>query len=126
MTIRGVLSALLLVLAGLAAACGGGGNGDEGRSAADEARAIFKRSCARCHGEYGRGDGMMATALRPPPRNYSDPDWQASVTDEYLKEVILQGGGAKGLNPKMPATPELAQNPEVLDALVALIRGFSR
>jgi hypothetical protein len=51
-------------------------------------------------------------------------DWQKSVTDEHLAKIILEGGAAVGLSPLMPPNPDLADKPQVVDALVAVIRSF--
>jgi mono/diheme cytochrome c family protein len=94
--------------------------------AAFEARRTFQTICATCHGPGGKGDGQAAAALNPKPRNYTDKAWQASVTDDDLKKIILQGGGAVGKSPVMPAQPQLANQPEVVDELVKIIRGFGK
>lgn len=95
-------------------------------AAAAEAKNIYQMRCVICHGETGKGDGPGAASLDPKPRNYSDKEWQASVTDDELKQVITQGGAALGKSPIMPPNPDLAQKPEVLNALIALIRGFAQ
>lgn len=93
-------------------------------SPAEEARQIWASACQSCHGETGQGDGPTGRMLRPPPRDHSDPAWQASVTDEHIAKVIVGGGAAVGKSSVMPARPDLAEKPEVLAALVELIRGF--
>jgi cytochrome c553 len=90
------------------------------------AEQVFATACAMCHGTDGSGKGPAAAALTPQPRDYRDPAWQASVTDEQLKETIVKGGQAVGKSPMMPGKPELASQPEVLDGLVAIIRGFAK
>jgi mono/diheme cytochrome c family protein len=93
-------------------------------SPVDEAHTTFKNVCAACHGESGAGDGPAAAALNPKPRNYTDKAWQASVTDDHIKKTILEGGGAVGKSPAMPANPQLTDKPEVVDELVRMIRAF--
>jgi cytochrome c553 len=88
-------------------------------------RETFKNTCAPCHGESGKGDGPGSVALNPKPRNYTDKEWQAKVTDADIKKVIQYGGAAVGKSPVMPASPQL-DKPEVLDGLVALIRSFGK
>jgi hypothetical protein len=98
---------------------GGGGNADE------LAAAMFRDTCAICHGIGGKGDGQMAQNLNPKPRDYTDPAWQASVTDEQIKTIIMEGGQAVGKSATMPAQKtQLQGKPEVLDGLVRIIRGF--
>ncbi len=79
-----------------------------------------------CHGPQGRGDGMAAESLNPKPRNYGDQAWQASVTDAEIATAIVKGGQAVGKSATMPGNPDLAAKPEVVAALVALIRGFGK
>lgn len=100
---------------------GGGGGGDADAQAAE----LFAQTCSMCHGMSGKGDGQMAQSLTPKPRDYTDPAWQASVTDEQIKTIIMEGGQAVGKSPTMPAQKaQLAGKPEVLDALVRIIRNF--
>lgn len=98
----------------------------EKMSAGTQAEKMFGTVCVTCHGADGSGRGPAAESLNPKPRDYTDPAWQASVTDDQLKEVILKGGQAVGKSPMMPAQPQLADQPEVLDGLIKIIRGFKR
>jgi uncharacterized membrane protein len=86
-----------------------------------EVRSFFLARCATCHGATGKGDGV---ALVPKPRDYTDHAWQAAITDEQLRKVILEGGAAVGKSPLMPANPDLADKRELLDGLVRLVRSF--
>ena len=49
--------------------------------------------------------------------------WQASIGDERIRQTIHEGGAAMGLNPLMPAQPDLS--PAQLQELVAYIRAVS-
>jgi hypothetical protein len=123
--------ALLLAIA----ACGGDDEAATGSSkpavpisAADrqEADTKFKVLCATCHGESGKGDGPGAVALNPKPRNYTDANWQKTVTDEELRKIIVQGGQAVGKSPLMPPNPDLQTKPGVVEALVQKVRSFAK
>jgi len=87
---------------------------------------MFATVCATCHGMDGTGKGPAAETLNPKPRDYTDPKWQASVTDQQLKDTILKGGQGVGKSPMMPGQPQLADHPEVLDELVQMIRAFGK
>ena len=87
---------------------------------------MFATVCATCHGADGTGNGPAAASLPTRPRDYTDPAWQASVTDDDLKKTILQGGQAVGKSPLMPGNPQLADQPAVLEGLVKIIRGFKK
>ena len=92
----------------------------------EQAQQMFATVCATCHGADGTGNGPAAENLNPKPRNYTDPKWQASVTDDDLKKTILLGGQGVGKSPMMPGQPQLKEQPEVLDGLVKIIRGFAK
>jgi mono/diheme cytochrome c family protein len=92
--------------------------------AKQKATEIFQTRCFTCHGEKGAGDGPGSAGLTPPPRNFQDPAWQASVTDEHLAKIIQYGGFAVGKSPAMPSNPDLVSQPEVVQALIALIRSL--
>lgn len=93
--------------------------GDDARAQAEE---IFATRCQTCHGAAGAGDGPGSAALTPKPRNFQDPEWQASVDDDHIANIIQYGGAAVGKSPVMPGNPDLTSKPEVVEALVEVIR----
>lgn len=95
-------------------------------SPADEAKALFAAGglCFSCHGGTGLGDGPAAVALNPKPRAYTDPAWQASVTDELIAKTIKEGGKAVGKAEVMPPNPQLSD--ATIAELVKIIRGFKK
>ena len=135
--IRSRLVPVLLVVAAPLASYGcnkGSGEGGAGAAAsasantaaADaEAKTIFEQRCVACHGAQGWGNGVAAAQLNPKPRNYTDVNWQKSVTDDDLKKVIVKGGAAVGKSPLMPPNPDLESKPEVVAGLVRIVRSFS-
>jgi cytochrome c551/c552 len=92
----------------------------------EEAKNLFQMRCAICHGQSGKGDGPGAASLDPKPRDYTNKEWQASVTDEDLRKIIVGGGQSVGKSPIMPPNPDLGQKPEVLSGIIAIIRGFAQ
>jgi mono/diheme cytochrome c family protein len=92
----------------------------------EQAQQMFMTVCATCHGADGSGNGPAAESLSVKPRNYSDAAWQASISDEDLRKAILLGGQGIGKSPLMPGNPHLKDQPEVLDGLVRIIRGFAK
>jgi len=130
------LSLVLSIAGTFLVACGGGApessepSEAQGPSApAPSAAAVaaaevkFNGLCASCHGTTGLGDGAILT---PKPRNYTDLAWQASVTDEELAAIIVGGGLSVGKSALMPPSPDLADQPEVVAALIAKIRSFGK
>ena len=94
-------------------------------SAEAEAREIFSTRCVTCHGPEGRGDGPASAGLTPPPRNFQDPEWQSSVSDEHIERIIQYGGAAVGKSPAMPGNPDLTSKPDVVAALREHIRDLA-
>lgn len=90
-----------------------------------KAKQMFTSRCAVCHGTTGKGDGPGSAALNPKPRDYTNAEWQKTVTDEDIKNTILMGGAAVGKSPAMPASPDLQSKPEVLAELVKIVRSYS-
>jgi mono/diheme cytochrome c family protein len=93
---------------------------------AAEAETIFSTRCASCHGLTGAGDGMAAAALNPKPRAFGDKAWQASVDDNHLAKVIVEGGAAIGKSALMAANADLKDKPDVVKALIAKIRSYGK
>jgi mono/diheme cytochrome c family protein len=91
-------------------------------AARKEAEQIFATRCFTCHGPTGKGDGPASQGLTPPPRNFHDPAWQASVTDEHIEKIIKFGGAAVGKSPAMPPNPDLMSKAEIVAALRHHIR----
>ena len=108
------------VTAETAAANTGSASGAEAQAAI-----IFKARCSTCHGMDGKGNGPAAITLNPKPRNYTDPAWQKSVTDDHIREIIVKGGAALGKSPNMLANPDLADKPDVVEALMKKVRSFA-
>ncbi len=91
-----------------------------------EAKGIFETRCYTCHGMTGAGDGPGSAALTPKPRNFTDPAWQTSVTDDHINKIILYGGAAVGRSPMMPGNPDLIAKQDVVAALVKHVRSLGQ
>lgn len=76
-------------------------------------RRVFQRTCSGCHGPDGRG--VMRLGLAKPPRDLTDAQFHAQVTDEQLRSVIRTGKG------QMPAFGGLMGD-EDLSNVIAFIR----
>lgn len=134
----------LCVALGLALGCGEGGGAPSSapkepeaarpavtppappKPALTDGAAVFRLRCATCHGESGDGHGPASAGLDPQPRDFRDPTWQDSVSDQHVESVIALGGAAVGLSPIMPPHPDLAAQPGELAALRAFIRNLRR
>lgn len=105
----------------VAAACGPAQLTEEHRAAA---QTIWKERCSNCHGQFGRGDGPGAKLLPVRPRDFSDRHWKDQADDERIAMTIVEGGAAVGLDGNMAANPDLRKRPEVVRALVEIVRGW--
>lgn len=85
---------------------------------------LYASTCIACHGKKGDGRGPAGAALNPPPRDFTDAELMAKLTDEMLKKAIREGGAAVGKSPVMPPNPQF--NDEELDAIVAYLRSFAK
>ncbi|HXG17065.1 MAG TPA: c-type cytochrome [Calidithermus sp.] len=65
-------------------------------------RALYDRLCATCHGPGGRGDGPSAAGLATRPADLADGRLMNRLPEEFLVNVIMNGGPAEGLAPTMP------------------------
>ena len=91
--------------------------------AADPAKGqqVYDTYCALCHGPTGLGDGVGAAALDPKPRDLSSAAILEGYTDEYLVNVITNGGMAVDKSPAMPPWGGVV-SPEDIENVVAHIR----
>jgi len=51
----------------------------------DEGQNIYRQNCVNCHGSVGKGDGIAAAQLEPPPA-----DLMASKTQEKQDAALLE------------------------------------
>lgn len=75
----------------------------------------FKELCSSCHGEAGKGDGPAAAALTPKPANFTDSAHAATVTDEYVYNMIKEGGAANGKSPLMVSWKAALNEQQLMD-----------
>lgn len=115
-------------------ACGGGG----GETKADEPEGpkvfeitdavlasgqnTYKLNCVPCHGPLGKGDGPSAAGLNPKPRDHSNREYMARLTDDMIAETVKMGGVIRGY-PNMPSSPHIKGDEMV--GLIAFVRRLS-
>ena len=95
-------------------------------------KAKFDIFCASCHGATGAGDGPVAAAANPPPRNFQkaefkfDTDKDGKVgTDADLKNVISNGAGKYGGNQLMAPWGGTLSGAD-LDNVIAFVRTLKK
>jgi len=98
------------------------------------AQELYAENCAACHGETGKGDGVMMRDLPPPapdnhtpahnertrPPDWSDPRQLLGASPALLAGKITRGGMGTG----MPYWGPIF-TPEQIDALVAYLYRFA-
>jgi mono/diheme cytochrome c family protein len=82
-----------------------------------DARAVFDKKCAECHGKDGQSHTFRGRHTHS--RDLSDPQWQDQVTDERLYNSITNGKG------KMPAFGKKLSDGDI-NSLVTFVRSLKR
>lgn len=88
---------------------------------AADAKALWDKECAKCHGAGGKGDTKMGQKLAV--KDYTDPKVQASFKDAELTKAIKEGVKKDGKT-LMKAYPDY--NEEQVKALVTYIRAMKK
>src|SRR5262249_24809613 len=115
-----ILLALSVVSFAIVVAVGSGHglaqNDNKGRSVRTP-EAIYTKQCATCHGKDGRAKTFKSKFIHA--RNFTDAQWQDSVSDERLSNSITNGKG------KMPAWSKKLSEAEI-SSLVKYVRQFKQ
>ena len=89
-------------------------------SAADGA-ALYKKECAKCHGEDGKGQTVMGKKMKA--KDYSDAKVQGAITDEAMAKAIKEGFKADG---KVVMKPMPNLSDEDVKAIVKHMRSLKK
>ena len=54
-------------------------------------KSLFQRHCQSCHGMAGKGDGVLAKRLEPPPRSFAQPPLRGRLTAHQIYNLLLIG-----------------------------------
>jgi mono/diheme cytochrome c family protein len=81
-------------------------------------KALYANNCLICHGERGKGDGLIGASLSPPPTDLSSSQVQAKP-DKDLLTVIREGRAV------MPAWKNRLNDQDIQNILV-YIRSLSQ
>jgi mono/diheme cytochrome c family protein len=74
---------------------------------------LYQRYCTGCHGTTGEGDGLHSYTLNPPPANHTDGVYMKNLSDEYLFEVISNGGASVRKSTEMPRWKDILNKNEI-------------
>ena len=87
---------------------------------ATKGEALYRRYCRGCHGEEGRGDGLV---FMPHVNNLTKKGYIDTLPDSYLLLAIRKGGPGIGKSSYMPSFEETL-TPEQMYDLIAYIRSL--
>jgi mono/diheme cytochrome c family protein len=90
-----------------------------------DGKRLYVSYCATCHGDQGRGDGPAGRALPVKPADHTNGAVMNQLSDKYLTDIIVKGGGAVGKSPIMPAWGNQFNEKQIGD-LVAYIRSIAK
>jgi cytochrome c551/c552 len=90
-------------------------------SAAD-AKALYDKDCAKCHGADGKGETKMGKKLGA--KDYTDAKVQAALTDEQAAKAIKEGLKDKAGKTLMKPAEGIADAD--VKGLVAYMRSFKK
>ena len=89
---------------------------------ADDAKALYENSCAKCHGSDGKGDTKMGKKLGA--KDYTDAKVQAALTDDAAAKAIKEG--LKDSDGKSLMKPTEGVTDSDVKGLVAYMRTFKQ
>ena len=72
----------------------------------------------------GCGDGPLSASLDPKPAKHCDGNYMNALTDEYLFQVVKQGGAAVGKSPLMAPWGGTLTDAQIRD-VVAFVRSLA-
>ena len=85
---------------------------------------LYRKYCAVCHGEDGKGSGFNAFNLDPKPRDFTDSVYMNGLTDERIIQTINGGGRSMNRSSLMPSWGGRLEKSEIKFVL-SYIRTFA-
>ena len=90
---------------------------------AADAKAVWEKDCAKCHGVDGKGETKMGKKLEI--KDLTDVKLQGSLKDEQMAKAIKEGVKESGSDrTRMKAFSDLSD--DEAKALVAYVRGLKK
>jgi mono/diheme cytochrome c family protein len=90
---------------------------------AADAKAIYEKECAKCHGATGNGDTKMGKKVGA--RDLTDPKVQAELKDDKMAKSIKEGVKEKDSDKTLMKAFDTLTGEEI-KALVTLVRTFKK
>jgi cytochrome c553 len=94
-----------------------------GTARADDAKTLWEKTCASCHGKDGKGETTMGKKVEV--KDYTDAKVQAGFADDKAVKSIKEGIKDDKGKVRMKAYGELLSDDDV-KGLVAYIRTFKK
>jgi cytochrome c oxidase cbb3-type subunit III len=88
-------------------------------------KAIFQQRCAVCHGDKGDGRSAVAQVSRVKPRDFTNGQIMATITDRELYLAVRDGGPAVGKSAQMLGFSGILSEREIRD-VAAFVRSLAR
>ena len=95
-----------------------------GPASAQDAKAVYQKECAKCHGDTGAGDGAMGQKLKDKPSDWTKGAGLQGLDDAKIADSIKKGGAAIGKSKAMPAYPKLSD--AEVQGLVAYVKSLKK
>jgi mono/diheme cytochrome c family protein len=89
---------------------------------AGDAKAVYEKDCAKCHGPDGKGETKMGKKLGA--KDYSDAKVQADLKDEAAFKAIKEG--LKDKDDKTLMKPSEGMSDDDIKGLVGYMRTFKK
>src|SRR5881275_2114946 len=89
---------------------------------ADDAKTIYEKDCAKCHGPDGKGDTKMGKKLGV--KDYTDAKVQAELKDDAAFKAIKEG--LKDKDDKVLMKPAEGLSDDDIKGLVKYMRSFKK
>jgi len=93
---------------------------------AQDGAATYKKLCAKCHGDAGKGDGPAAKMFKNQRMgNLADKAAMSKIKDQDLIKITSEGGAAVGKSKIMPAHKNKLSEAEI-KAVVAYMKTLQK
>lgn len=73
----------------------------------DKGKTIYSTTCASCHGDMGKGDGVAGASLNPKPRNFTEmTGWKNGPSITMMYKTLQEGVPNTGMPSFSNLSPE--------------------
>jgi mono/diheme cytochrome c family protein len=87
---------------------------------AAEGKQLYVSYCSTCHGDTGKGDGVVGRSLPVKPADHTNGTVMNQLSDQFLHDIIAKGGTAVGKSSFMPSWGSSLDEKQIRDLLAYL------